>query len=193
MCVSGVRNVRFSENLARFSFLVAPILRFVFCLITDGVVTSLPFYYTSVSQGVLHEGKSRNTEHLTWIKFSGCGLSSYSFTKEELSLCIFSRNFLSNCSFEFLRVASFERLNWKTSLSKTRKASEPCFSNVADVCPVTLWKLYFIMDISWNTTGQLLVKGSSSLLNRFFTVLRGLHKGNFQSVFEKQCSCFEEP
>ena len=35
VCVSGVRNVRFSENLGRFVFLIPPFWDSPFCLITD--------------------------------------------------------------------------------------------------------------------------------------------------------------
>ena len=65
----------------------------------------------------------------------------------EVSLRIFPGYFLSKCSLELIIMACFERLYSQTSLFKTRKALQSCFSNVANICPVTLWKLEFIMDI----------------------------------------------
>ena len=64
----------------------------------------------------------------------------------EVSLCIFPGYFLSKCSLELMIMACFERLYSQTSLYEARKALQSCISNVADICPVTLWKLEFIMD-----------------------------------------------
>ena len=68
------------------------------------------------------------------------------------------------CSLELMIMACSETFLFKASyysqtfLFKTRKALWSCFSNVADICPVTSWKLELTIEIFWNTSRQLLAK-----------------------------------
>lgn len=96
----------------------------------------------------------------------------------------------------FLRApvtACSERLYSNTSLLKTRKASESCFSNVTGVCLVTygnwtspktfsetpldncLWGIFF-----------------SSLIRQIFTVQGELPRGNCQLYMSTIGGCFEK-
>ena len=123
----------------------------------------------------------------------------------ELDGWTFSRNFLSNCFFEFVRVAWFKRLY----LSRTKKASkyqkkiymcsvqwllwkiqkgskeapmsESCVSNSAAVCPVAL------QNITSPRTSEIplydcLWRVLLNLISQVITALVRLHKDDCQSI-----------
>ena len=102
------------------------------------IVTSLPFYYTSIRKpnqdwSESLAGRIEPEQRVLNLKFQDVTIQLAAFFKKELSLCTFPEQM-------FLRApvtACSERLYSNTSLLKTRKASESCFSNVTGVCLVT--------------------------------------------------------
>ena len=76
------------------------------------------------SQSNQQEGRIRIVNTLFNVKLQALDKELEALLKRSLPYALFSRNFRRNCSSALLRIAGFERLRSKTSLSKTRKASK---------------------------------------------------------------------
>ena len=134
--IKGVRKLQVSEKNEAIYFLFNNERQ---CMDTAGyIVTTSPLLLQfqlrsriKFSQSVQPVGKRQRREHLIQNKVASWDHVVCSFIKKELSPCTFSGNFLSRCSFEVLWLTCSERLYSQTSLLKTRKASESCFSNGA--------------------------------------------------------------